>query len=413
MDTEGRQLDWAMFRDNLFRDILGVARAYQSDVMGLLTQTKGHEGLRLSFHPVITGLPADGLRVTELARQLGMSKQNCFQLLKPIALAGYIERVADNRDKRARKICLTERGHQLIADGAEVIAGIDSGYRDKIGSDAFANIEQQIRPLCLGLKLPPLTQGQYRSAAGSASVVSIGLMQLAQHCTGTLMGLTIDRGHSGLRLSYGQVLLHIDADGARMQDIARINDVSKQAIGQIVAELERCGYLERIADPGDGRSKILYFTEMGLGLISDLMAAARELEKSYTAVLGAAALTSLQRDLHLLYCKLPAAREPAGQHHGSFGAPPSNAGVEQADIVLYLLAELEQHLAPSRRLLRQAPDSGSKHLMLSQAGRERLAGRSADPQAVRQQLQTLLGSEQLARLNELLKELARGIDVGD
>jgi DNA-binding MarR family transcriptional regulator len=305
MNDKGQQSDWAMFRDNLFRDILGVARAYQSDVMGLLTQYKGHDGLRLSFHPVITGLPADGLRVTELAQQLGMSKQNCFQLLKPIALAGYIERAADTRDKRARKICLTERGQQLIDDGTEVIARIDTDYRDRIGDDAFGNIEQQLRRLCSGLRLPPLSQERHLSSAGGASIVGIGLMQLAQHCTQALMGLTIDRGHSNLRLSFGQVLLHIGTDGARMQDIARINDVSKQAIGQIVAELEQLGYLERIADPGDGRSKILYFTEAGLGLINDSVAAARDLEQSYAAVTGAAALRSLQRDLHQLYCKFP------------------------------------------------------------------------------------------------------------
>jgi DNA-binding MarR family transcriptional regulator len=400
-----QQLDAAMYRDNLFRDILGVARAYQADVMRLLAQHKGHHQLRLSFQPVITGLPEDGMRVTELASQLGMSKQNCFQLLKQIERAGYIERLGDSSDKRARKICLTPRGQQLLDDGAAVIASIDASYRDQIGDLAFSKIEPLLWRLCRGLDLPS-SHYQYRSSAGDASSVSIGLIQLAQHCTRALMELTIERGHNGLRLSYGQVLMHIGTDGARMQDIARINHVSKQAIGQIVSELELLGYIKRAANPADGRSKLLYFTEAGLSLISDSVAAARQLEKTYADAVGTSELAALQRSLHLLNTSLPLA-----QAIGNPDTPPPGSTISHVDIVLYLLGELEhQPVAQSMLLQPIANSGGSGEVQLSQQGLDTIAQGSANANTVQRQLQTLLGSEKLAQLNGLLKELAHGIE---
>lgn len=405
-----QQIDTAMYRDNLFRDILGVARAYQGDVMRLLAQTKGHDGLRLSFQPVITGLPEDGMRVTELASQLGMSKQNCFQLLKQIEQAGYIERRADSSDKRARKICLTRRGQQLLADGAEVIARVDASYRDIIGDAAFSRIERVLWRLCRGLGLP-LGHDHYRNTAGDASSVSIGLMQLGEYCTRALMELTIDRGHNGLRLSYGQVLMHIGTEGARMQDIARINDVSKQAIGQIVSELELLGYIKRAANPADGRSKLLYFTDAGLNLISDSVAAARQLEKSYADVVGAPELAELQHNLHLLYARLPLAHQALTPRNGNENTVCAGIKIDHIDIVLHLLGELEHHLAPEKLLLRAIDDAGSAgELKLSQQGLGIIGRGSANTHTVHQQLQTLLGTEKLTRLNGLLKELAHGID---
>ena len=39
--------------------------------------------------------------------------------------------------------------------------------------------------------------------------------------------------------------------------------MTKQAVGEAVSDLERLGYAERVADPSDGRAKIIRLTERG------------------------------------------------------------------------------------------------------------------------------------------------------
>jgi DNA-binding MarR family transcriptional regulator len=39
--------------------------------------------------------------------------------------------------------------------------------------------------------------------------------------------------------------------------------MTKQAVGEVVADLERLGYVERLADPADGRAKIIRLSPHG------------------------------------------------------------------------------------------------------------------------------------------------------
>jgi DNA-binding MarR family transcriptional regulator len=39
--------------------------------------------------------------------------------------------------------------------------------------------------------------------------------------------------------------------------------MTKQAVGEAVSDLERLGYAERVADPSDGRAKIIRLTDAG------------------------------------------------------------------------------------------------------------------------------------------------------
>ena len=95
-----------------------------------------------------------------------------------------------------------------------------------------------------------------------------------------------EEGFEGLRYRHGSVFRFIDAEGSRLTVLAERSRLSKQAIGEVVDELEGYGYVERTADPADRRAKIIRLTELGR---KGQLAAARvlrDIEQEWAAHLG-------------------------------------------------------------------------------------------------------------------------------
>jgi DNA-binding MarR family transcriptional regulator len=73
-----------------------------------------------------------------------------------------------------------------------------------------------------------------------------------------------DAGFDDVREGHGCVFGFVDLDqGSRLTDVAERARLTKQAVGEAVAELEQLGYVKRVPDPADGRAKIITFTERG------------------------------------------------------------------------------------------------------------------------------------------------------
>jgi DNA-binding MarR family transcriptional regulator len=72
------------------------------------------------------------------------------------------------------------------------------------------------------------------------------------------------RGHPGLRPAHGFAMQAIGVHGASASEVGRRLGVSKQAAGKTVDRLEALGYVERVDDPRDARSKLVRLTPRGL-----------------------------------------------------------------------------------------------------------------------------------------------------
>jgi DNA-binding MarR family transcriptional regulator len=72
-----------------------------------------------------------------------------------------------------------------------------------------------------------------------------------------------DEGYPDIRPGHGCVFRFIDTDGTRLTDLAERAGMTKQAVGEVVSDLERLGYVERVPDPEDRRAKIIQLTERG------------------------------------------------------------------------------------------------------------------------------------------------------
>jgi MarR family transcriptional regulator, temperature-dependent positive regulator of motility len=108
------------------------------------------------------------------------------------------------------------------------------------------------------------------------------------------------RGHTELLPSHQVVFASLGRSGARLTALAHHAGMTKQAMGQIVDDLEQLGYVERIPDPADGRAKIVRFTSVGLDFVCDAAEVLNEIWHDYAELLGARELEQVQDLLHKL-----------------------------------------------------------------------------------------------------------------
>ena len=63
------------------------------------------------------------------------------------------------------------------------------------------------------------------------------------------------------------LIAHLDPGGTRQADLAKRARITRQAVQQLLDDLERDGIVERSPDPGDARSKIIRFTAKGAAIL--------------------------------------------------------------------------------------------------------------------------------------------------
>jgi DNA-binding MarR family transcriptional regulator len=103
------------------------------------------------------------------------------------------------------------------------------------------------------------------------------------------------QGFDDVREGHGCVFGFIDLEhGSRLTDLAERSRLTKQAVGEAVAELERKGYLERVPDPLDGRAKIIKLTERGREAAITGRRLFAEVEREWAEQLGEELLRGLR-----------------------------------------------------------------------------------------------------------------------
>jgi DNA-binding MarR family transcriptional regulator len=90
-------------------------------------------------------------------------------------------------------------------------------------------------------------------------------------------------GEDVARPSVMRLIPYVTREGIRPTELAQLADVTKQAVGQTLARLERQGLVEFAPDPSDGRAVLVRMTEAGEAAahagLAALAAVQRELER--------------------------------------------------------------------------------------------------------------------------------------
>ena len=95
-------------------------------------RARGHETEPAHFK-VIVNLRTSGSRLTELAARAGMSKQAMGKLVDELEAVGYVTRISDPDDGRARLVCFSKSGFQLLRDSLKITEEIWQEYEEILG----------------------------------------------------------------------------------------------------------------------------------------------------------------------------------------------------------------------------------------------------------------------------------------
>jgi DNA-binding MarR family transcriptional regulator len=109
-----------------------------------------------------------------------------------------------------------------------------------------------------------------------------------------------ERGHPEIRTPHGNVFPYLDDDGTRVSVLAERAQITKQSMAELVAHLERHGYVERVPDPDDGRAKLVRATRKGNELYAIAREFVAEVEAGWTRRLGATKMRRLRELLEEL-----------------------------------------------------------------------------------------------------------------
>jgi DNA-binding MarR family transcriptional regulator len=104
------------------------------------------------------------------------------------------------------------------------------------------------------------------------------------------------RGFTDLVPAHLTVLQYPGPDGQRPSELADRIRISKQALNYLLGQMEELGYLTRVGDSEDQRSKRVKLTARGRAVIRSIREIVAEVETEWESQLGAASFAQL-RDL--------------------------------------------------------------------------------------------------------------------
>jgi DNA-binding MarR family transcriptional regulator len=95
------------------------------DEISVRLDEAGYPNCPPSFHPIFENLDPDGTRLTVLAGRAGLTHQSVGEVVAELEHRGFVERVPDPLDRRARLVRLTPEGRNLVRVAVNVIDAIE------------------------------------------------------------------------------------------------------------------------------------------------------------------------------------------------------------------------------------------------------------------------------------------------
>ena len=98
--------------------------------------------LRPSQLRLLSLTPPDGMRVTDLAARVGMTKQALGEFVATLQDAGLVEVTVDQRDRRVRLVRPTPAGQELQQVIESAIAEIERRWAAEVGPERWATFRE-------------------------------------------------------------------------------------------------------------------------------------------------------------------------------------------------------------------------------------------------------------------------------
>jgi DNA-binding MarR family transcriptional regulator len=107
----------------------------------------GYGDIRQGHGCVFRYVEREGVRLTDLAELAGHSKQAVGEFVGDLEAMGYVERVPDPADRRAKIIRLTPRGIEAKGTAMGIFAEIEREWAEQIGEERVAALRDALERL--------------------------------------------------------------------------------------------------------------------------------------------------------------------------------------------------------------------------------------------------------------------------
>jgi DNA-binding MarR family transcriptional regulator len=132
---------------DLTRLLLEGHRALAEELVAQLEE-RGYPEVRAGHAALVMNIDRrSGTRLTELARRARMTKQGMMLLIDDLEGRGYVRRVPDAEDGRAKMVRLTARGRDYVAEARRAVLAVEAMARRQLGDRRYDQLRSSLEAL--------------------------------------------------------------------------------------------------------------------------------------------------------------------------------------------------------------------------------------------------------------------------
>jgi DNA-binding MarR family transcriptional regulator len=130
-----------------FIRLLDVAFASFDAELSRRLATTAYSDIRPTHGCVFGYIDPDGSRLTDLADRANMTKQSVGEVTTDLEQLGYVQRIPDPSDGRAKIIRLTARGHEAQTLSWTLIDEIEREWAERFGAERIAALRETLEAI--------------------------------------------------------------------------------------------------------------------------------------------------------------------------------------------------------------------------------------------------------------------------
>ncbi len=127
--------------------LLFIPYRFMESAVSAALKEHGHD-LPLNQARVFQRIAPGGSRLAELAEAAQLSKQTLGSIVDQLERSGYVRRVPDPHDARARLVTVTAKGRELVELSIPVVREIEAAWEAHLGRDRTRQLRQTLAALC-------------------------------------------------------------------------------------------------------------------------------------------------------------------------------------------------------------------------------------------------------------------------
>jgi DNA-binding MarR family transcriptional regulator len=128
--------------------LMFIAQRYAEGRIYETVRESGYTDFTIAQSRLAVGIDPHGTRLSVLADRARVAKQTATALVDSLERAGYVERVPDPTDGRARLVRLTARGEAVIPIARAEEQRIEREWEEYLGPRRMAQLRDALERLC-------------------------------------------------------------------------------------------------------------------------------------------------------------------------------------------------------------------------------------------------------------------------